>query len=191
MMLRTWPSATATASPMFVRVTNFTPDWHNNSTRRSTRHLSSFIMGIPYISKPPMRSARSYTVTSWPARFSWSAAASPAGPDPTTATVKPVRCCGWTGVTQPSSKPRSTIACSISLMVTAGSVIPRTHAPSQGAGQTRPVNSGKLLVAWRRSSAARHSPRYTRSFHSGIRLSTGQPSSDWQKGTPQSIQRAP
>ena len=31
-------------------------------------------------------------------------------------------------------------------MVTAGSVIPKTQEPSQGAGQTRPVNSGKLFV---------------------------------------------
>ncbi len=29
------------------------------------------------------------------------------------------------------------------------------------------------------------------SFHSGIRLSIGQPSWDWQNGTPQSMQRAP
>jgi len=35
---------------------------------------------------------------------------------------------------------------SMFLMVTAGSLIPRTQAPSQGAGQTRPVNSGKLFV---------------------------------------------
>ena len=38
-----------------------------------------------------MRSARSNTVTWWPARFSWSAAARPAGPEPTTATRLPVR----------------------------------------------------------------------------------------------------
>ena len=38
-----------------------------------------------------MRSARSKTVTLWPALLSWAAAASPAGPEPTTATVFPVR----------------------------------------------------------------------------------------------------
>ncbi len=38
-----------------------------------------------------MRSARSNTVTRCPARFNWSAAASPAGPEPTTATRLPVR----------------------------------------------------------------------------------------------------
>jgi hypothetical protein len=62
------------------------------------------------------------------------------------------------------------------------------QAASQGAGQTRPVNSGKLLVRCSRSSAAFHWSRLTRSFQSGIRLFTGQP--EWQKGTPQSMQRS-
>ena len=44
-----------------------------------------------------MRSARSNTVTVWPARFSWAAAASPAGPEPTTATFLPVRMLGRLG----------------------------------------------------------------------------------------------
>ena len=35
---------------------------------------------------------------------------------------------------------------SITLMVTGGSLMPSTQAASQGAGQMRPVNSGKLLV---------------------------------------------
>ena len=35
---------------------------------------------------------------------------------------------------------------SITLIVTGGSLIPSTQAASQGAGQMRPVNSGKLLV---------------------------------------------
>ena len=39
---------------------------------------------------------------------------------------------------------------SISLIVTAGSLIPKTQAPSHGAGHTLPVNSGKLLVLERR-----------------------------------------
>ena len=45
----------------------------------------------------------------------------------------------------------------------------RTRART-GAGHRRPVNSGKLLVAWSRSTAALQSPRKTRSFHSGMRL---------------------
>ena len=43
-----------------------------------------------------MRSARSNTMTSWPARVSCCAAASPAGPEPTTATRLPVRTVGGT-----------------------------------------------------------------------------------------------
>ena len=62
---------------------------------------------------------------------------------------------GISGTIQPSSKPLSTIEHSMFLMVTAGSVMPSTQAPSQGAGQTRPVNSGKLLVLWSLSSASR------------------------------------
>ena len=42
-------------------------------------------------------------------------------------------------------------------MVTAGSIKPRTQEPSQGAGHTRPVNSGKLFVFSSLSKASRHS----------------------------------
>ena len=101
-----------------------------------------------------MRSERSKTVTRCPARFSCSAAASPAGPEPTTATFLPVRADGGAGTTQPSSKARSMIVTSTALMVTGSSLIPSTQEPSQGAGQRRPVNSGKLLVAWSRSIAS-------------------------------------
>ena len=76
------------------------------------------------------------------------AAASPAGPEPTTATRLPVRNVGRLG-TESSlpRKPRSTMVFSICLMVTGGSLMPSTQDASQGAGQMRPVNSGKLLVA--------------------------------------------
>jgi hypothetical protein len=63
------------------------------------------------------------------------------------------------------------------------------QAASQGAGQTRPVNSGKLLVWCSTSMALRQSPRYTRSLKSGMMLLTGQPL--LQNGVPQSMQRAP
>ena len=62
-----------------------------------------------------------------------------------------------------------------------------TQAASQGAGHSRPVNSGKLLVACNCSMAKRHWPVRTRSFQSGIRLPSGQPW--WQNGTPQSMHR--
>ena len=42
----------------------------------------------------------------------------------------------------------------IFLIVTGGFVIPSTHEPSHGAGQTRPVNSGKLFVLCSRSIAS-------------------------------------
>ena len=63
------------------------------------------------------------------------------------------------------------------------------HAASHGAGQMRPVNSGKLLVECSTSSASRQRSRRTSSFHSGMMLLTGQPL--WQNGMPQSMQRAP
>src|SRR5690242_20170358 len=104
------------------------------------------MLGMPYIKRPPMRSARSKTVTEWPALLSCAAQASPEGPDPTTATFLPVRLAGDSGTIHPSANPLSTMEHSIFLMVTGGAEMPRTQPASQGAGQTRPVNSGKLLV---------------------------------------------
>ena len=60
--------------------------------------LSSFMFGMPYMSRPPMRSARSNTVTQWPAWLSCAAARKPAGPEPMTATFLPVRFSGGSGV---------------------------------------------------------------------------------------------
>ena len=79
------------------------------------------------------------------------------------------------------------ISTSTCLMVTASELMPSTQAASHGAGQSRPVNSGKLLVACSRSLAARQLSVRTRSFHSGMRFPSGQPL--WQNGIPQSIQR--
>jgi hypothetical protein len=81
------------------------------------------------------------------------------------------------------------MAHSMVLMVTGLSLMFRVQAASQGAGQMRPVNSGKLLVECSTSSASRQLLRYTRSFQSGMMLLTGQPW--WQNGMPQSMQRAP
>ncbi len=88
---------------------------------------------------------------------------------------RPVRWSGIWGWIQPSSQARSTMAHSMVLMVTGLSAMFRVQAASQGAGQMRPVNSGKLLVECRTSAACLQSPRYTRSFQSGIRLLTGHP----------------
>ena len=121
--------------------------------------------------------------------FSSAATAMPAGPEPTTATVLPERSSGGSGTIQPSAQPRSAMAPSICSIVTGSSLMSSTQADSHGAGQISPVNSGKLLVACRRLSASRQLPWWTRSFHSGIRLPSGQPS--WQKGMPQLMQRPP
>ena len=92
------------------------------------------------------------------------------------------------GASAPELAAHSAISSSTCLMSTGSAMIPSTHEPSHGAGQSRPVNSGKLFVACRRSLASAKRPRWTRSFHSGIRLPKGQPS--WQKAMPQSMQRA-
>jgi hypothetical protein len=76
-----------------------------------------------------------------------------------TATVLPVFFAGGSGLIQPSCQPRSTMAHSMVLMVTGASVRLRVQASSHGAGQMRPVNSGKLLVEWRFTSARCQSPR--------------------------------
>ena len=48
---------------------------------------------------------------------------------------------------------------SMVLMVTGASWRLSVHASSHGAGHTRPVNSGKLLVEWSTSRASRHRSR--------------------------------
>ena len=81
------------------------------------------------------------------------------------------------------------MACSIDLIPTASSFTFKVHAASQGAGQMRPVNSGKLLVLCNTSIAERQSFWNTNSLKSGMMLLTGQPL--LQNGVPQSMQRAP
>src|ERR1700709_2269743 len=122
-----------------------------------------------------MRSFFSNTVTSCPARASCCAAANPAGPDPTTATFLPVLCFDGNGATQPSAQALSMIACSIDLMPTGSSLIPSVQAVSHGAGQMRPVNSGKLFVECSTSIADFQFCWNTRSLKSGMMLFTGQP----------------
>ena len=106
-----------------------------------------------------MRSLFSNSVTACPARASCCAAAMPAGPEPTTATRLPLRRAGSCGTIQPSCHPRSTMAHSIDLMVTGASWMFSVQLASQGAGQMRPVNSGKLLVECSVASAVCHCSR--------------------------------
>ena len=76
---------------------------------------------------------------------------------------------------------------STSLIVTGTLSMLSTHVASQGAGQMRPVTSGKLFVECRTRTASAMRPRYTRSLNSGMTLPSGQPW--WQNGIPQSMQR--
>ena len=76
-----------------------------------------------------------------------------------TATVLPVRSAATSGLIQPSAQARSAIAFSIVLMVTGAPSRFSVQEVSQGAGQMRPVNSGKLLVEWRLRDASSQSPR--------------------------------
>ena len=78
----------------------------------------------------------------------------PAEPAPTIATVLPVWKLAGCGRIQPFAHALSAIACSMVLMETGTSSRLRVHASSHGAGQTRPVNSGKLLVECRSWAAA-------------------------------------
>ena len=77
----------------------------------------------------------------------------------------------WSGL----GRTLSMMEASIVLMVTGGSLMPSTQEPSQGAGQTRPVNSGKLLVSSSRNSASFQRPWCTSAFHSGILFPRGHP----------------
>ena len=63
--------------------------------------VTVFMLGMPYISRPPTRSARSNTVTAWPRLFRYSATERPEGPLPTTATLLPVREGGGAACSQP------------------------------------------------------------------------------------------
>ena len=151
--VRSW--STGRSTPTVVLVRNSVPSASIWAKRRSRWRFSILNSGIPYRIRPPIRSARSNTTTLCPALVSCWAAANPAGPEPATATRRPVFSAGTSGTIHPSSHARSTMLTSICLIVTGGSLIPSTQDPSQGAGQSLPVNSGKLLVACRRSMASR------------------------------------
>src|SRR6202142_3001214 len=98
----------------------------------------------------------------------------PAGPEPTTATFLPVRAAGSSGF-KPCAMARSAMAHSIDLMVTGFSSMLSVHDASHGAGQTRPVTSGKLLVECRLRAASSQWLREDRSFQSGVWLLGGRP----------------
>ena len=126
-----------------------------------------------------------------------SARTSPAGPEPTTATRRPVRFAGGSGTTQPSSKPLSMIACSIDFIVTGSPIKPTVQEPSQGAGHTRPVNSGSCLFCGGAPRLSPQAPVYKIvPFRNQImnRAPEVPPSISipvWQYGVPQSMRVLP
>ena len=103
--------------------------------------------------RPPTLSFLSKTETQCPAWLSCAAAASPAGPLPTTATRLPVRKGGGCGDTSPFSKAVSTIVFSMFLMFTGGALMPNTHAPSHGAGHTLPATYNTLIYTKNKTPA--------------------------------------
>jgi hypothetical protein len=64
--------------------------------------------------------------------------------------------------------------------------MPSTQAASHGAGQSRPVNSGKLLVACRRSMASASGPGHE---VVPVRDEVAERAALLQNGMPQSMQR--
>ena len=94
-----------------------------------------------------MRSARSNTTTSWPTRVSCWAAASPAGPDPTTATFFPVRVSRLLR-RHPALVPRPVDDLDLDLLDRDGVGVDRQHAGglarggAERAGELREVVGG-------------------------------------------------
>ena len=82
----------------------------------------------------------------------------PAGPEPTTATFLPVFAAAISGLIQPLSIARSAIAHSMVLIATGLLLMLSVQDSSHGAGQMRPVTSGKLLVECKLRAASSQSP---------------------------------
>ena len=150
--------------PTSQPVTNRVPSSRSCASRRSRTFFSILNSGMPYRSRPPSRSSRSYTVTSWPARVSCCAAASPAGPEPTTATVLPDDTIACRGRIRSFSHDTSAIASSTRLIATAPPDVrrDRQHARrlarrrAQLPGELREVVGGVQAVAGRRPVADPH-----------------------------------
>ena len=147
-----------TSLPTIVLTLKTIPSCSISRIRRSMMFFPNLKFGIPNRSRPPGSSYFSNTVTSYPRRFSWLAAVSPAGPLPITATRLPLRM-GRTGWMYPSRKAASTMEASFSRIVTGSSQLSfSTQLFSQRAGQMRPVNSGKSQVCSNTWKASRHLP---------------------------------
>ena len=167
-----------------------TPSAYSCSSRRSTSCLLELEVGDAVAQQAAGRGRRARTPSPrGPARASCWAAARPAGPEPTTATLRPRRhrrrgC----GTTQPSCQ-RALDDRQLDLLDRHRVVVEREDA--RLLARRRAELAGELGEVVRRVQpvdAPRASGRgRTRSFQSGIRLPSGQPV--WQNGTPQSMQR--
>ncbi|CDE84505.1 unknown [Coraliomargarita sp. CAG:312] len=176
------------SAPISTPPSNNMPELLSISRRRSIMLFLSLKSGIPYRKSPPKFTFFSNTTTSCPHLFNASAAASPEGPDPMTATRIPV----WTRVLKGSTYPRlkafSIISYSICRMATGSKFMPAQHAASQRAGHTREVNSGNGDVWESRKYASRSRFSPTALLNSCIGFPSGQPA-PWQKGIPHPMHR--
>ena len=147
-------SRASVLTPTWALVTKVTPSAVSRSTRRLDGAFVELHVGDAVHEQVRRcgRARRSKTVTVWPAALSCAAAARPAGPEPMTATFLPVRDSGGRLGDDPAflRKPRSTMAhFSMSLMVTGGSVMPRTQArPRRGRGARRGRRCGTRESCW-------------------------------------------
>lgn len=142
------PAATTTASyrlrrspavrsrPISTPVRKRVPSARICSTRRLMCRFSILNSGMPYRSSPPTRSARSYTATVWPARVSCWAAARPAGPEPTTATVLPERRSGGGG--DAAGLPRPVDDRDLDVLDGDGRLVDAQHARRLAGGGAQP-----------------------------------------------------
>ncbi len=106
------------------------------ATRRSTTALSSFMLGMPYISSPPIRSARSKTVTRWPAWLSCVGRGEPGRPAADDRHAEPVRDSGGSATIQPFVPGPSAISCSMVLIATGLAVdAPACTIPRRAPGR--------------------------------------------------------
>ncbi len=141
-------SSRVTSRPSRVAVFTSIRSARIAATSRRTTSRGNRKAGIASSGRPPHSSAASSNVTRWPSRHRWNAAARPAGPPPTTATVRPEG--GHTGAGAlagagvGASTDRSAAVRLRSQMATG---FPRPSRPwrqtcSQGRVQTRPRTPG-------------------------------------------------
>ena len=165
----------------------------------ATMLLVQLHVGMPYISSPPMRSARSNTVTRCPALFSWRRR--PARPGRSRPRRPSCRCAspGGSGTIQPSSKPWSTMAHSMFLIVT-GRLVDAQHARAFARRGADPAGElGEVVGLVQAIERLAPQAAVDQVVPLGDQVVDGQPAGHaldqrarcGRTGTPQSMQRAP